>query len=271
MIDKSFKMTISQFAKMHKINKRTLHFYDEIGLFTPKYKDENNGYRYYDYMQSIELEYIFMLKTLGMSIEQIKEYIKKPNYEDFFSIADKKIEEIDNQIHLLNKIKNNIKNKKTKLELSQKIEDNYIKIIECDEVRYSKVDFKITDNNLKELFLKIDKEIGLYSCREGVGSYISIDKVYKNNFEEYDGVFTLSEEITSSGKNLLVKPRGKYLCGYMKGDWDNISIIYSKMLDYSKKNNIRLEGYAYELSINDFAISSIDEYITQVTIKISEN
>lgn len=47
MTQNSIKMTISQFAKLHKVNKRTLHYYDEIGLFSPSSKGEN-GYRYYD-------------------------------------------------------------------------------------------------------------------------------------------------------------------------------------------------------------------------------
>ena len=51
--NESLKLTTAQFAKLHKINKRTLHYYDEIDLFKPKFKGENN-YRYYDYFQRIE-------------------------------------------------------------------------------------------------------------------------------------------------------------------------------------------------------------------------
>lgn len=42
---KSFKsLTTAQFAKLHGVNKRTLHYYDDIGLFSPRAKGEN-GYR----------------------------------------------------------------------------------------------------------------------------------------------------------------------------------------------------------------------------------
>lgn len=41
---KSFKsLTTAQFAKLHGVNKRTLHYYDDIGLFSPRAKGEN-GY-----------------------------------------------------------------------------------------------------------------------------------------------------------------------------------------------------------------------------------
>lgn len=39
---KSIKLTTSQFAKLHEVNKRTLHYYDSIGLFSPIEKGENN-------------------------------------------------------------------------------------------------------------------------------------------------------------------------------------------------------------------------------------
>jgi len=59
----TMRLTTSQFAKLHDVNRRTLHYYDNIGLFSPKYKGEN-GYRYYDYAQSIDFEFIRMLKEI---------------------------------------------------------------------------------------------------------------------------------------------------------------------------------------------------------------
>lgn len=95
--NESLKLTTAQFAKLHKINKRTLHYYDEIDLFKPKFKGENN-YRYYDYFQSIELENILMLKQLDMSISEIKSYLNNPNVNDFVNIADDKILKIEQLI-----------------------------------------------------------------------------------------------------------------------------------------------------------------------------
>ena len=40
-------LTTAEFAKLHDVNKRTLHYYDSIGLFSPAKKGENQ-YRYYE-------------------------------------------------------------------------------------------------------------------------------------------------------------------------------------------------------------------------------
>ena len=55
--------TIGQFAALHGINKKTLMWYDEIGLFKPAFIHEENGYRLYSYYQSTELEVILLLGT----------------------------------------------------------------------------------------------------------------------------------------------------------------------------------------------------------------
>lgn len=59
--------TIGQFAAMHGINKKTLMWYDEIGLLKPAFV-RANGYRCYTYKQSGMLETILMLRALHMPI-----------------------------------------------------------------------------------------------------------------------------------------------------------------------------------------------------------
>lgn len=53
MKNKKYLYTTGQFAKLNGVNKRTLHYYDEIGLFSPEFKGEN-GYRYYTCFQTVD-------------------------------------------------------------------------------------------------------------------------------------------------------------------------------------------------------------------------
>ena len=55
-------LTIGQFAAMHGINKKTLMWYDKIGLFKPTVINPKNGYRCYTYYQSPILETILLLR-----------------------------------------------------------------------------------------------------------------------------------------------------------------------------------------------------------------
>ena len=111
MREKNTRMTTAQFAGLHGVNKRTLHYYDSIGLFSPEEKGENQ-YRYYGAAQSLDFEYIRMLKELNMSIEEILEYRKSPGSRQFLALAEQKLEEIDREIQKLKQTRRVLEEKK---------------------------------------------------------------------------------------------------------------------------------------------------------------
>ncbi len=76
MHKKNSLLTIGQFAAMHGINKKTLMWYDEIGLFKPAAINSENGYRFYSYHQSPILETILLLRELDVAIPEIQEFLK---------------------------------------------------------------------------------------------------------------------------------------------------------------------------------------------------
>lgn len=59
------------FAELAGVNRRTLHYYDQIGLFSPDHTGEN-GYRYYSIYQLDRLALIVALRDLGVSLRDIQ-------------------------------------------------------------------------------------------------------------------------------------------------------------------------------------------------------
>ena len=94
MKNQEINLTTAQFAAIHEVNPRTLHYYDSVGLFSPERKGENQ-YRYYTSRQSIDFEYIRMLKELNMSIREIRSYVQEPGPDKFMELANEKINEIN--------------------------------------------------------------------------------------------------------------------------------------------------------------------------------
>ena len=267
------KLTVSQFAKLHNVNKRTLHYYDEIGIFSPDYKGDN-GYRYYDYMQGVDFEYIKMLKELNMGLDEIKKYIDNPNEEDFKKIAEVKIKEINQEIKLLNRRKEVLEDKLQKLSKCDEARNkNYIKVVECEEEKFFYTPFKFEDDDLKQLISHIKDVWTVDEYCKGIGSFISVDKIQRGEFEEYDGLFIemLDDMESKNTKNTIIKPKGKYICAYHMGDWDTLPDFYDEIVKYAEENNLTLVGYSFEIGMNDFAISDMEDYITQIMIRVEEN
>ena len=87
------KISTGTFAKLCGVPKKTLLYYDEIGLFQPDHIAEN-GYRYYSYRQFEVLSVILALREIGMPLKEIKEYIDNRNPENMirlFHEEDRKI------------------------------------------------------------------------------------------------------------------------------------------------------------------------------------
>ena len=264
------KLTVSQFAKLHNVNKRTLHYYDEIGIFSPDYKGDN-GYRYYDYMQGVDFEYIKMLKELNMGLDEIKKYIDNPNEEDFKEIVEVKIKEINQEIKLLNRRKEVLEDKLQKLSKCDEVRNkNYIKVVECEEEKFFYTPFKFEDDDLKQLISHIKDVWTVDEYCKGIGSFVSVEKIQRGEFEEYDGLFIeMLDDIDSD--NMIIKPKGKYICAYHMGDWDTLPDFYGEIVKYAEENNLTLVGYSFEIGMNDFAISDMKDYITQIMIRVEEN
>ena len=62
------------FAALAGVNKKTLQYYDEIGLFHPAYVNDK-GYRFYSPFQLDRLALIITLRDLGVPLQVIREYL----------------------------------------------------------------------------------------------------------------------------------------------------------------------------------------------------
>lgn len=102
--DENNLFTIGQFAKLHEINKKTLMWYDEMGLLKPAVIKEN-GYRYYSYYQSSLLETILLLRELNVSIPEIQNFLQNRSAFSLECLLSDKIKELDDTISHLNAVR----------------------------------------------------------------------------------------------------------------------------------------------------------------------
>jgi DNA-binding transcriptional MerR regulator len=106
-------MNIRQFSLKHGLSLDTLRFYEKRKLLIPDRLV--NGYRSYQYIHEKKVKLIICLKSIGFSLEEIKQLIEletKPPSETCNILSnqfmDKKIEMINQQIQLLKYGKNTL-------------------------------------------------------------------------------------------------------------------------------------------------------------------
>lgn len=260
--------TAGEFAKLHHVNKRTLHYYDEIGLFQPNRKGENE-YRYYSYQQSPEFEMILAFRELGMSIEEIKAYYAERTPENFRRILQDKQHSIQEQIRHLRKIRQMLKVKEAQLNLCEQADFDTIAMIDC-ETEYlllsDPMNGDFGSDDFKILFEQMVAAPAGQLLNSRYGSMIDTAQLLQGNFDAYAYFFTqIANPVNKKG--LFRKPKGSYLRTFCKGDWSQIPATYERLLAYAEEHRLTLTGYAYEEGINEMVISSIDEYVAQITVR----
>ena len=95
-----------------------------------------------------------------------------------------------------------------------------------------------------------------------------MENLYARQFDDYAGLFIEVPDITNK-KGLHKQPGGTYLRGFSAGSWEKLPSRYEEILQYARRNHLRLYGHAYEIGINEMVIDKIDDYITKIEIPVA--
>lgn len=97
---------------------------------------------------------------------------------------------------------------------------------------------------------------------------IPVTSLQNGNFNDYTKLF-IEIPFIKHKKGLHIQPKGKYLRAFYKGNWDNLPLRYQELLDYADNNGLKLAGFSYEKGINETVVDSIEDYILQIEIPVS--
>ncbi|MCC0739802.1 MerR family transcriptional regulator [Clostridioides sp. ZZV14-5902] len=265
--------TTGEFAKLSGISKQTLIFYDKIGIFSPEYKDRNN-YRYYSVYQYDTLDILQSLREIGMSLEEIKEYIKNRSPQLCVEMLKEEEKKIREKIKKLKQISSKIQNRiNTTVEGISKIDNEEIYISNrCEEYLVLSSDLSsINDGNfMMELidFTNYCKSKNLYQGYE-LGAIVSNENIKNGDYLSISS-FYLKIDKKIKDKKLYIKPEGMYVCIKHIGRYEDSYKSYEKLKKYIYDNNYKIIGNSYEESILDFFCESNEEnYMTEISIQIS--
>lgn len=123
-----------EFARRTGVNKRTLHYYNDIGLFCPAVTGEN-GYHYYSCFQFAQLELILTLRRIGLSIEEIRDYVTQPKGPAVSQMMEQKIQLINESIQQLLDTQDFLEQKASRLKTSMEARHGRIELCTLPERR----------------------------------------------------------------------------------------------------------------------------------------
>ncbi len=174
---------VNKLAKLAGVSTRTLRYYDQIGLLSPR-RISSNGYRVYGRKEVDLLQQILFYRELGLPLDEIKSIVWSKDYDSIAAL----------QGHL-----STLKAKKKQIELlitnvEKTIAASKGKIIMSDKEKFEGFILKMVEKNEKQY----GKEL-----REKFGNDIinaSNAKLMGLTAERYEKVQELSRQINDSLK-----------------------------------------------------------------------
>lgn len=228
--------SIGQFSLMFQINKKTLRYYDEIGLLKPDFVDENNQYRYYGENQIAVMKEIMRLKDVGLPLEKIHIAVNGPDHAQLFELYDKRLYEIEeaqkllaHQKKLLMAYKRNERKEEIKNELQ--IDTGYF--IEKGFIYSRNVNCDMNE---------IQNQIGIF-YEQAKGIQLLSPHIFRMNMEEDSNGVTEIFAYTDTEQGDHVKNQEREMCIKVECmEMRQRTDGYHALFEYVEKNYIMIQN-----------------------------
>lgn len=277
----------AEFARLCSTTKRTLHYYDEIGLFRPALVD-TNGYRYYSEEQCDVFNTLNCLTDIGMSLSEIKDFFDHRTPLGLRSILLEQQKKIEQERRRLDRIESIINTKLEMVDHGLKLLDNernglhpapmQVEIVNLPEEYFVVSDRLDTDDSqvlLKALCQHINyhKDTGLH----GGAPYSAIlpradweQGLHNYAYYSFKVSPDYANEILPESRNrILVRPAGTYAVFFLRGDFHLADEAIHSLLQYAHKNGYELGSYIYkEAVLDEVSEKEVADYLTRIAVAI---
>ena len=273
MNEKNVKyLTTGEFAKLCKVNKQTLFYYDQIGLLSPVFKNEK-GYRFYSINQ-IELFYVIdLLKDLGMSLKDIQQYTQNKSPESFLTLMYQKKNEIvkmRKEIEMKEKL---IETKITLMEDASQLDFDQITLEHLPEATLylSRNIENISDEEFVEVLSEFIGELNESQLDTGypIGGITKREHVLKGEYSKYSYLY-MEQPHPKEGYPYFKAVKGDFLIGYHIGEDKTIHHTYKELFSEMDRLGLTFGDYVFEEYVYDTVVKNLKEqYVTKIMIQVS--
>lgn len=248
-----FKM--GEVTKALGLTRRMLINYEELGLVTPAFKNENQGFRYYSADNMVHIRLIRTLQKLGLSLSEIREYFNDTTH-------------LEDQIDRLVLLRNQLDQCIAQLHLRQ-FEESSQEIYQVTLPEFNAFcrDFKTADLAEKTAQLR--------------QTYIDALKHFPADNEnrmciqipagsDSEGTYIIPVLADAGLKDIRHFPQAAAICIYYRGPYENFPKVHERLIQYALDNNMTPHGYFRNIYMEGPPTHGTNKeaYVTQIALPI---
>ena len=265
-------LSTGEFAKLVDVQKHTIIFYDNKGIFKPFHVNDK-GYRQYSLHQVESFSVIKSLRELGMSLDDIYDFLNNRSPQRLVHLLSDEASKLEKTINYLIHLK---KSMHEKMAITQKVEDfpfyevfiekrdalplftTQLPLSDDDEDYYQTVASHYEEREDREIYMSWVEGF-LYSKRDILEEHEArAPRLYTPVESETD-----ADAWRDAGDFLVVSYQEKDSHTYKEAQ---------RLLAYAKEHGFELDDYFYEdLVLDQLAVEDSDEYVYTLSIRIKES
>lgn len=264
-----------EFARLCNTNKRTLIYYDQIGLFRPAFTDAN-GYRYYSENQCDLFFTIRCLQEIGMPLQEIRGYIRHRSPDALRQLLEQQRQKVQQELLKLRRAQQMIDTKIGLVDLSRQPRvTGHIGSVGLETLpeEYLVVSPPINASGHDQVFSALCSHIGYCSrhhlnAGHSYGAMVSTGDLAREQWNRYACFFTKVVDFPA-GHPCHVKPAGEYAVTYLAGDYYNAAPAFRLLRDFLAQNQLRPGPYCYkEAVLDEVSCPDPSGYLTRISVLI---
>lgn len=265
--------TTGELSQLCKIPRKTLLYYDKMGLIKPEVIDEN-GYRYYKRSQLFSLQLILTLRQLEIPLAQIKEYLANRSLAAYNDLFSERIDFFTREIARLTAMKDDLKKEQHALDeiADIKLDTIYIKKMPVQYLYVSNATkaqecFKKRSTHIANMFTKLQKSVPVTTNSFG---YIYDAKILEDFDPQHINHYFYTLKSAINSEHCHQKPPGEYVTLCFQGVYMFNNKKYLQMLaDYCKKHKLTPLSPLYVTSICDYwTTGDMEKYVYKLEIRV---
>ncbi|QGY42093.1 MerR family transcriptional regulator [Pseudodesulfovibrio cashew] len=277
MVKPKSRYFIGDMSKICNMSRKTLRYYDEIGLI-PSQRHDYNNYRYYTYESLLAVPVIKYYKQMGFSLEEMKEFIKgdsKNVYRRLQRRFQDKISELETEQEMIRRKCVSVKDWHALIQEAETVLENDISEVGSKFVDSSTLLYydQVFENDIEGSIINLE----FTNYIESLGNETTGPVLIRFSSMQ-DRVENRAQPVKILQKPLMpVKDKHAYHFGgqmmvscYHLGPHESIHETYRKISCWAREKGYDLAEEVYERYVTDYwTTRNSARYVTEILIKAS--
>lgn len=271
-MDKLFQ--IGEMAKLFRLSVSSIRHYEDMGLVQPEYVDPDTGYRYYSTRQFEVFHTIRYLRALDMPLGEIRTFVQNRDVKRIQDMLELQKEAVRKKQQELERIQRKIDHRLWQLEDAESGPLGSIQVKKLPPCRMVLLRRKLTIGgyeDMEEPLAALVRAQGEPLAFMGkVGLVVEPDRLERDDFGQYDGIFLLPDPEDRVSGEVLELPEQLGVTLRFRGHHAESPGQYEKLMAYIRQTHRTVAGFAREITLIDYGVTSDPEqFVTEIIIPVS--